>query len=144
MITIENTGIEGFQTTYQKAKDLLYPEGFTIGGGWNYDHGYFDHPLDWETEQGYRYYLRIPVYAMKGEIEEPNAVVELGKPFVIKHEFRTKNDPAGDAGVVSSLVNQFSEPVPTDNAEIDEQWIARARKLVERIGAKIQSQNLPQ
>lgn len=142
MITIDSMMIEGFQTTYQKAKDMLYPEGFTIGGGWTYDHGYFDHPLDWEEEHGYRYYLRIPVHAVKGDIGERKTIVELGKPFVIKHEFRTKNDPSGDVGVFSSLVNQFSEPIPTEGAEIDEEWIARARRLVENIETKIQTQNL--
>jgi hypothetical protein len=142
MITIDSNMIEGFQTTYQKAKDMLDPEGFAIGGGWNYDHGYFDHPLDWEEEHGYRYYLRIPVYAVKGDIGDHKTIVEFGKPFVIKHEFRTKNNPSGDVGVLSSLVNQFSEPIPTEGAEIDEQWVARARNLVEKIETKIQTQNL--
>jgi YugN-like family len=121
MITIDSNMIEGFQTTYQKAKDMLDPEGFAIGGGWNYDHGY---------------------YAVKGDIGDHKTIVEFGKPFVIKHEFRTKNNPSGDVGVLSSLVNQFSEPIPTEGAEIDEQWVARARNLVEKIETKIQTQNL--
>ncbi|SEN15266.1 YugN family protein [Lihuaxuella thermophila] len=139
MIPIDSV-LEGYQTTFQKAQDMLSPEGFVLGGGWSYDHGYFDHPLDWEEDHGYRYYLRIPVYAAQGELGDGKAIVELGKPFVIKHEFRTKNDPSGDVGVFSSLVNQFSKPIPTEGAEIDEQWLARARMLLEKIETKIQTQ----
>ncbi|MBA4542509.1 MULTISPECIES: YugN family protein [Thermoactinomyces] len=139
MLTIDSSKIEGFQTSFGTMTDLLYPEGFVLGGGWTYEHGYFDHPLDWENEQGYRYYLRIPVYVVKGEMQEKDAIVRLGKPFVIKHEFRTKNDPSADIGVVSSLVNQFSEPLPTDDAKIGEEWSSRARQIVAKIENKIET-----
>lgn len=139
MITIDSA-MEGYQTTYGKAQDLLYPEGFHIGGGYTYDHGYFDHPLDWEEEHGYHYYLRIPAFSVQGDIGDRDSIIQLGKPFIIKHEFRTGNDPAGDSGVVSSLVNQFSEPIPTEGADIDEKWISRAKSLIERIETKIDTQ----
>ncbi|MFC7442603.1 YugN family protein [Laceyella putida] len=138
MIPIDST-VEGIQLTLGKCQSILSPEGFDLGGGYQYDHGYFDHALDWEEEHGHRYYLRIPVYAVSGDIEmgREETLVTLGKPFVIKHEFRTGNDPSGDIGVISAAVNQFSKPIPTGDAEIDQRWIKRARQLIARIEPKL-------
>ncbi|MGX9706552.1 MULTISPECIES: YugN family protein [Laceyella] len=134
MIPIDST-IEGIRLTLGKAEQILAPEGFVLGGGHQYDHGYFDYALDEEAEHGHRYYLRVPVYAVSGDIEmgREDTVVDLGKPFVIKHEFRTGNDPVGDSGVVSALVNQFSKPLPTETADIAPQWVDRARQKVARL-----------
>ncbi|MBA4492708.1 YugN family protein [Paenactinomyces guangxiensis] len=136
MITIDST-IEGVQSTFGEISDLLNPEGFHIGSGYTYEHGYFDKPLDWEEEHGYRYYLRIPAFAVKGEIGHPKATIRLGKPFIIKHEFLTTNDHRGDIGIASALVNQFTEPLPTEDAEIDEKWISRGTSTVQLVEKKI-------
>ena len=140
MITITSK-IEGLQIPYGLLQDQLEPEGFYLGGGYDYDHGYLDKPLDWESNQGYRYYLRIPLYTVKGELESRNAVVRIGKPFIIKHEFLTGNDPSGDIGLLSSLVNQFSEPVPSADDPIDEKWIQRAEKVIHLIESKLATIN---
>jgi hypothetical protein len=131
-----DSSIEGVITTFQEIQKILAPEDFNLGGAYTYDHGYFDKALDWEEEHGNHYYLRIPTYAIKGYIGEPQTKVTLGKPFIIKHDFLTSNDPTGDIGVVSYLFNQFTKPLPSD-AEIDQKWIARAKSVLRIIEGKI-------
>src|SRR5688572_7751046 len=113
MIPLSST-LEGFEANYKYLRDQFEKEDFHLGGGYTYEHGYFDKGLDQVESQASRYYLRIPVYALDGNLDEPETMLQIGKPFVIKHEFRTGNDPSGDVGVISALVNQFSKPIPTD------------------------------
>jgi hypothetical protein len=137
MITIQSA-IEGIQTRFGELKKLLTSEDFHLGGGYDYDHGYMDRALDLEEEHGYHYYLRIPLYVIDGELESDDATIRLGRPFVIRHEFRTGNDPEGEeAGVASALINQFSEPIPVDQDNIDPEWINRARSVIGAIEQKL-------
>ncbi|MBS7531730.1 hypothetical protein IC619_014715 [Hazenella sp. IB182353] len=134
MISIQSS-IIGYHNSFQSIKKLLDTEGFTLGSGYTYEHGYFDKPLDWEAIHGYRYYLRIPIHSIDGnDIDQPHTQIELGKPFVIKHEFRTNtNDPSADIGVFTSLINQFTTPIPAENHPIDVKWIQRAKKILHKI-----------
>ncbi|MCH5583456.1 YugN-like family protein [Shimazuella sp. AN120528] len=134
MIPIEST-IEDKQTQFASLSDQLEQEDFHLGGGYTYDHGYFDKPLDWEEEHGNRYFLRIPVFGVQGDIGDPDTLVRIGKPFVIKHEFRTdeSRDPAGDSGVFSGMMNQFTTPIPAEDHPIDQKWIDRAKEIVHRV-----------
>jgi hypothetical protein len=137
MIPIEST-IEGKQTIFKTISDQLDKEDFHLGGGYTYDHGYFDKALDWEEEQGNRYFLRIPVYQIDGDIGDPKTSVQIGKPFVIKHEFRTHtNDPNGDAGVFSGLIDQFTTPIPTEDDPIDAKWLHRATEVIQKVESKL-------
>lgn len=128
-----SSSIEGYQDRYGEIKKKLNPLEFQLGGGYEYDHGYLDKALDWEEEHGYRYYLRIPIYAVEGELESEDALVRLGKPFVIKHEFLTGNDLSGDIGITTALVNQFSEPLHTEHDPIDDKWIERAKSIIQKV-----------
>lgn len=132
-----SSAIEGYESTFQQIRDQLEKEDFTLGGGYKYDHGYFDKALDMEETKGNRYYLRIPAYAIDGNLDEPDTRLQLGRPFVIKHEFRTTNDPSGDVGIATALVNQFSKPIPTDDTEIDSKWIDRAGSSLQVIEEKL-------
>jgi hypothetical protein len=136
MIPIQSS-IEGYQNSFKNVNEFFQQENFTLGGGYTYEHGYFDHPLDWEEEHGYRYYLRIPVFALDGELDQPHTKVELGQPFVIKHEFLTGNDPAARSGVFTALINQFSQPIATEGSPIHEKWLDRAQSLIHEIEQKI-------
>ena len=134
MIPIDST-IEEKQSNFANISDQLEQEDFRLGGGYTYDHGYFDKALDWEEEQGHRYFLRIPVFQVQGDIGDPDTLVRIGKPFVIKHEFRTdeSNDPTADSGVFSGLTNQFTAPIPVEDHPIDQKWIERAKEVIHHV-----------
>ncbi|RAL25569.1 YugN family protein [Thermoflavimicrobium daqui] len=137
MISIPSA-IEGYQNSFKEIQSSFEEEGFSLGGGYTYDHGYFDHPLDWEERHGYRYYLRIPTQAIQGELDQPNTKVKLGRPFVIKHEFLTDNDPTANSGLLTGFVSQFSKPISVEDHEIDQKWIERAQNLLHQLESKFQ------
>ena len=68
MIPFQNHRIENLRASFSDLKSVLRTKGFVLGGGYEYDHGYFDKALDWENDKGSRYYLRVPVYAVEGNI----------------------------------------------------------------------------
>jgi hypothetical protein len=137
MIPIDSP-MEGKQVQFDTISQKLEQDDFHLGGGYTYEHGYFDKALDWEEEQGNRYFLRVPVYQVNGDIGDPDTLVQIGKPFIIKHEFRTRtNDPNGDAGVFSGLVDQFTTPIPAEDDPIDQKWISRAKDILIHVENKL-------
>ncbi|SFI94978.1 YugN family protein [Thermoflavimicrobium dichotomicum] len=136
-----HSSIEGFQSAFKEMNQILNNEGFSLGGGYKYDHGYFDHPLDWEEDHGYRYYLRIPAYAQNGDLDQPETKVKLGRPFVIKHEFLTGNDPTSNSGFLTGTISQFSKPIPAEDHHISQHWINRAQSLLRQLEQKLTPKN---
>lgn len=124
------SSLEGKQSTYGELLEQLSPEGFNLAN-WEYDGGYFDRKLD---EKG-MVFLRIPVAVREGELDNADARLEIGQPFVLKHVYQTGNDPdTGYMGshVIQPLINQFQEPVDKD-APLDGNWVNRAEEIVRRL-----------
>jgi len=131
MIPLESR-IENLRANYGELKSAFEQQGFTLGGGYEYDHGYFDKALDWENDQEHRAYLRVPVYSVEGNIEENDATVRLGKPFVLKHGFQTGPDDRVSTGVISGLIDQFAEPADKDDA-VEPEWVERAKSALNEL-----------
>jgi hypothetical protein len=124
--------IENLRASYGDLKNIFEQQGFVLGGGYEYDHGFFDKPLDPESDQAHRAYLRVPIFSVEGNIEEDNATVRLGKPFVLKHEFKTGPDDRVTTGAFSGLVNQFAEPADKDDA-VETVWVERAKSALDEL-----------
>ncbi|MFS0780377.1 YugN-like family protein [Bacillus sp. 1P06AnD] len=108
----------------------LKPLGYSIGGGWDYDHGYFDYKL--AEVPGY-VFLRLPVQAVRGELDERGVSVRIGTPFVLGHQYQSGIDTDfADAGPITAVFNQFAEPVEKDSG-FDSQFIALAKALVSEL-----------
>ncbi|QKG85379.1 hypothetical protein GXN76_13460 [Kroppenstedtia pulmonis] len=131
MITLSST-LENRKGSFIEFDRLFNEEGFNLGGGYEYDHGYYDKALDWEENKEHRVYLRIPVTAIDGSIGTRRATLHIGKPFVLKHQFRTGNEPEVNTGLISGSFNQFTEPADKD-AEVENKWINRARETLKKI-----------
>jgi hypothetical protein len=108
---------------------LLKPLGYDIGGGWEYDYGFFDYKID--DEAGYTF-LRVPFKAVKGQLDQNGAVVEIGEPYLLNHKYQRGLDDNAQVGNASASLNQFSEPVDAD-ASIDERWIKIGEQLVQEL-----------
>ncbi len=48
--------LEGKQFQLYHLEEQLKPMGYTIGGGWDYDHGYFDYKI--ADDVGYQVFAR--------------------------------------------------------------------------------------
>jgi YugN-like family len=112
-----------------EAEVTLKDMGFSYGGNWEYDHGYFDYKFD--DEKGYTF-LRIPFKAIEGELDKKDTVIQLGQPFLLAHKYQIGLDDNGGTGSFSGSVNQFSEPQDPD-ASIDKQWIGLGQELIQRV-----------
>ncbi|MGG1574237.1 YugN-like family protein [Fictibacillus sp. NRS-1165] len=118
---------------FNELEDKLKQIGYTIGGNWDYDHGYFDYKLD--DEVGYTF-VRVPFTAYEKEIGDDGAMVTLGEPFLLAHKYQIGLDDNVSAGNLSGSLNQFSEPQNPD-ASIDEKWIGIGKKLIEKTESQL-------
>ncbi|SDB88565.1 YugN-like family protein [Shouchella lonarensis] len=129
MITIDSK-IEGHELQLQELERLLSPLGYSLGGNWDYDHGCYDYKVS--DEDGYTF-LRIPFSAVNGEIGDRNAVVKIGKPYLLHHVYQAGNDEQADGGVVPATMagafNQFQAPVDRD-ADVDPKYAQVTQNLV--------------
>ncbi|MEC1634717.1 YugN-like family protein [Bacillus mojavensis] len=128
MITIPSA-IDGQPFLLQELEQVMKPLGYVINGGWEYDHGYFDYKID--DKDGYLF-LRIPVNAIQGSLDERGAAVRIGTPFMLRQVFQTGLDDHAEGGPFQSLFNQFSEPQRRD-AEIDSAYLDIGASLVKEL-----------
>lgn len=135
MIQIDST-IEGRRFNLHKLEQLLKPRGYTIGGNWDYDEGFFDYKI--ADEGGYQF-LRIPFTAVEGQLDSRGAVVELGKPFVLNHVYQSGLDDHVDVGNVTASFNQFQEPEDSD-ASVEQKYVKKGKALIERVEQLLNSQ----
>ncbi|MBN2910912.1 hypothetical protein JQC72_15555 [Polycladomyces sp. WAk] len=138
MIPLHSPVIENVQGRFADVESLFAKEGFQLGGAYEYDHGYFDKALDWESD-AHQSYLRVPVSSVKGRIGDPEATVKLGRPFVLRHEYQAGPDDNADTGTFSGLIDQFQEPAIKD-APVDEKWIDRAQSALHELESRIQNE----
>src|SRR5690606_27895293 len=111
----------------------------TLGGNWDYDHGYFDRSLDERNTV----WLRIPFQVTRGNFEgdtgtPEDTMIELGSPFVLKHLYEDNIDQEGQSGVMRGLIDQFQDPAQPD-AELEEKWIRIAEQELSKAEAAILS-----
>ena len=129
MKEIQGSSLPGTRATYDYFRETLEPNGFVLAN-WDYEHGYLDKQLD---DQG-MVFLRIPVKVLQGELDSPDAWLEMGVPFVLKHVYRTgvEMNTGYVEPLVSSLMNQFQEPLDKDD-EVEERWIQQAELIVRQL-----------
>ncbi|WP_100012400.1 YugN family protein [Lentibacillus sediminis] len=106
--------IEGKRAYFGQMQKLCKPCGYTLCGSWEYDGGFYDSLL-WR-ENGESIYVRIPFHVVEGGLDSPNALLEFGIPFVIKHVVHIGLDRDEDSlfSTGSGLVNQFQDPLDKD------------------------------
>ncbi|PFO04677.1 hypothetical protein COJ85_11640 [Bacillus sp. AFS076308] len=125
--------VEGKQFELYKLEQKLKPIGYTIGGNWDYDHGAFDYKLN---DEGSYQFLRVPFTAVDGELDNKGCTVEIGRPFLLAHQYEYGIDEHGDTGNFSASLNQFQAPIDQD-ANIAAQFIDQGKKLVTQLEASI-------
>lgn len=121
--------IEGKQFPLYKLEQILKPNGYSIGGGWDYDQGYFDFKMS--NDGGY-HFLRVPFTPVNGQLDTRGVVVQLGTPFILHHVYQDGIDEQGDVGAVAATVDQFAEPKDEDG-EIHKKYIDFGKELVREL-----------
>lgn len=111
MIHLE-TDIEGKQMTFGYAQKHLREAGFHMGGGWEYDRGFFDGVM--HREKGETYYIRMPFTVLEGELDHRDAWIEFQTPFVIKHVVNLGLDHDESSLLAPTGLSQFQKPLDPD------------------------------
>lgn len=131
MVPLESTLI-GRKEAFDQVREFLNTKEFSLGGNWDYEHGYFDRYLD----EAHKVWLRIPFQVTHGELdgnmEETAAVIQIGSPFVLKHVYNEGTDKNARAGFVTSLVNQFQDPLDKD-ASVEKEWVSQAQSILKEV-----------
>lgn len=124
--------LEDVQDAFDNVRERLHEYDFSLGGNWDYDHGYFDRNLD----EANKVWLRIPFQVVNGTLdgdtEESDAIVRIGAPFVLKHVYNEGLDRNAEAETVGAMVDQFQTPVDAD-ADVEEKWVDRAAELLLKV-----------
>lgn len=128
MIEIPST-VVGIQEHLYMLEEKMKPLGYSIGGNWDYDHGFFDYKID--DQDGYQF-LRVPFTAIDGTLDAHGVMVELGTPFVLSHSYQGGIDEEGAIGNLSASFDQFQTPKNPD-AKVDERYVSIAKRLVRRL-----------
>jgi hypothetical protein len=121
--------IEGTEFQLYKLEHELKALGYSIGGNWDYDHGYFDYKID--DQAGYQF-LRVPFQAKDGQLDSQGTTVELGRPFLLSHKYQLGIDDY--VWNRSASLDQFSEPEDPD-ASFPKEYIELGHTLVNELEA---------
>ncbi len=115
--------ITGKQSYYGYFKRIFEQHDFHICGNWEYYEAYFDCIL--YQREGVSIYLRVPAEVIDGKLDDDNAYVRFGEPFMIKHIMHAgllRDDL--DFSMLDTLgLNQFQKPVdPDDRIKYESKW----------------------
>lgn len=102
IMVLTEAGLKGITGEFGFVERVMNQAGFVRGGAWDYNKASFDLKLE-GTESVY--YLRVQSHAVKGQIENPKAVVELENPIFLRHFF-----PHGLAEI-TEIPDEFKERV---------------------------------
>ncbi|WP_223701536.1 YugN-like family protein [Sutcliffiella deserti] len=121
--------LEGTEFHLYKLEQELKPLGYSIGGNWDYDHGYFDYKID--DKVGYQF-LRIPFQAVDGQLDSQGTTVSIGRPFLLSHKYQIGVDDNVHVWNRTASFNQFSEPVDAD-ASFPPEYMDLGHSLVKEL-----------
>ena len=130
-----NSSIEGKHFERGQLEQFLATHGFAVGGGWDYDHAYFDYVFQ---KTPYYDVLRIPVKVKSGDFEQASSKLECGVPFLLRHCYENGIDDEKDAlfGIGGGLLNQFQKPTDPD-APISEKLVVQGVELLKAIESQL-------
>lgn len=77
----EEIGIQGKTVLFSDLESVMRTLEIIRGGQWDYERVTYDHKFE-NRNTGDIYYLRVPGVAVKGEIEQPDAEIELMTPIL--------------------------------------------------------------
>ena len=126
------TGLEGQNASFGVVSDCIRDLGYHMGGNWDYDNGCFDHTLC--REEGVTIYIRIPFFVTHGQLDDFNATIKFGTPYVIKHVVHVGLDRDGSSLLDATGFSQFQSPIDTDGNIINKnRWIHAGEVAVKNL-----------
>jgi hypothetical protein len=127
--------LEQVQEPFDTVRDRLHEFNFSLGGNWEYDHGYFDRSLD----EANKVWLRIPFQVvtgrLEGDTEATDAIVRIGTPFVLNHVYNEGLDNGAEAETYGAMLDQFQTPTDPDGL-VEKKWVQQASDVLHKVEQK--------
>lgn len=82
----EQFHIEGKEIRFGLLETIMDHHHFIREGAWDYERATYDMKYE-KQSTGETFYLRLPVYAIEGQIEDRHAVVKMLTPILGKHYY---------------------------------------------------------
>ncbi|WP_101843773.1 YugN family protein [Halobacillus sp. Marseille-P3879] len=107
---LEGTGIEGLVVDLQPLTQIMESNGFILGGSWDYERVTYDYKID-APEKNVTYYIRIQGYAVEGDVDRGNAVIQLVTPLLGKHYYPHGVEYGEQEEFSSSLIERATKAI---------------------------------
>ncbi|HLR15930.1 MAG TPA: YugN family protein [Bacillota bacterium] len=83
---LENTGIDELTIDLKPLDHITGKHAFIRAGQWDYERVTYDYRIG-SKEKNVTYYVRIQGYAVEGDVDSKNAVIQLMTPLLGKHYY---------------------------------------------------------
>ena len=111
----ENSGIETIVADQAVIQHVMNKHGLNIGGHWDYERVTYD--LKYQIKEGI-FYLRIPGYAVEGDVGARDAVIQLMDPYLGKHYYPTGIEYGEDEYFPETVVEHCNRTIESINHEL--------------------------
>lgn len=114
---LENTGLEQTRADIQVMTDIMNKYGMTSEGAWDYERITFDRKF--VIREGI-YYLRVLGYAVNGDVDANDAMIQLLTPVLGKHYYPHGIEYGADEIFPEHLVKTCFDTLTSIKAELQE------------------------
>ncbi|CAM4215545.1 YugN family protein [Lacicoccus alkaliphilus] len=113
----ENSGLEKMIVPQDVLQNIMNKNGWVLGGSWDYERMTFDYK--YEIPEGI-FYLRLPGYAIEGDVGARNAKLQLMDPYMGKHYFPTGLEYGADENFPERIVEHAVNNLRTVTKDLQE------------------------
>ncbi|MFA9560234.1 YugN-like family protein [Evansella sp. AB-rgal1] len=131
MIEVQSS-LENKEIKLSHLEQKIKPLGYVIGGGWEYDHGYFDYKM---VDEGEYLFVRLPFSAVDGDLDTKGVTVRLGRPFLLSHQYEDGLDHTNEEDP-NPLFNQFAAPenpdatFPYEHINVGKEYVRELEQVI--------------
>ncbi|RST75373.1 hypothetical protein D4T97_009010 [Siminovitchia acidinfaciens] len=112
----DNIGLESFKIELNRLDEVMSKHRMVRAGQWDYERVTYDHKF--VIQEG-TYYLRIPGYAIEGDVGAGKALIQLMTPMLGKHYYPHGVEYGEDEVYPASLVKQCNEIVAAIKKDVE-------------------------
>ncbi|KQL54752.1 hypothetical protein AN964_15390 [Heyndrickxia shackletonii] len=112
----ENTNLETFKIDLNRLDDVMERHGMVRAGQWDYERVSYDRKF--QVKEGL-YYLRVQGYAVEGDVDTFDAVIQLMVPILGKYYYPHGVEYGEDEVYPTHLVNQCEKLLANIKKEVE-------------------------
>lgn len=116
---LENTGIEDMTIDVKPLSHIMGKHAFILGESWDYERVTYDYKIG-SKEKNITYYIRIQGYAIEGDVDRGNAVMQLKTPLLGKHYYPHGVEYGEDENFPENLVERANNLVIKAKEELEQ------------------------